>query len=123
MTLTSEYNKDFLDQKISTSFPDVCVHKGLASSVGLSGRTIPAFVSDWLVSRYSDNKGGVNSEGIRQFISKYLPDKKQKESLMYEIRNGNPLKILDSFSVKVHPRTGDLLLRIPALILLAVFVN
>ncbi len=115
MTLTSEYNIDFLDQKISTSFPDVCVHKGLSSSVGLSGRTIPAFVSDWLVSRYSDNKGEVNSEGIRQFISKYLPDKKQKESLMYEIRNGNPIKILDSFSVKVHPRTGDLLLRIPCL--------
>jgi len=115
MTLSSEYNKIFIDQKISTSFPDVCVHKGLASSVGLSGRTIPAFVSDWLVSRYSDNKGGVNSEGIRQFVSKYLPDKKQKESLMYELRNGNSLKILDSFSVKVHPRTGELLLRVPCL--------
>lgn len=115
MTLTSDNNKDFLDQKISTSFPDVCVHKGLASSVGLSGRTIPAFVSDWLVSRYSDNKGGVDSDGIRRFITKYLPDKKQKESLMYEIRNGNPLKILDSFSVKVHPQTGALLLRIPCL--------
>lgn len=115
MNLNSDDNKDFIDRKISASFPDVCVHKGLASSVGLSGRTIPAFVSDWLVSRYSDNKGDVNREGIRQFISKYLPDKKQKESLMYEIRNGNPVKILDSFSVKVHPRTGSLLLRIPCL--------
>lgn len=115
MTLNSDYNKNFLDQKIATIFPDVCVHKGLASTVGLSGRTIPAFVSDWLVSRYSDNKGGVNGEGIRRFISKYLPDKKQKESLMYEVRNGNPLKILDSFSVKVHPKTGELLLRIPCL--------
>lgn len=115
MTLNSEENQADIDLKISEAFPDVCVHKGLAESVGLSGRVIPAFVSDWLVSRYSDNKGGVNGEGIRNFISRYLPDKKQKESLMYEIRNGNPLKILDSFSVRVHPKTGDLLLRIPSL--------
>ena len=58
MTLTSENNQDYIDRKISKSFPDVCVHKGLAASVGLSGRVIPAFVSDWLVSRYSDNEGG-----------------------------------------------------------------
>lgn len=115
MILTSEINQEYLDKKIAKAFPDVCVHKGLASSVGISGRVIPAFVSDWLVSRYSDNDGGVNSEGIRNFISKYLPDKNQKESLMYEIRNGNPLKILDSFSVSVHPTKGDLQLKIPSL--------
>lgn len=115
MNLSSEINKEYIDRKISRSFPDVCVHKGLAASVGLSGRVIPAFVSDWLVSRYGDNEGGVNSDGIRKFIAKYLPDKKQKESLMYELRNGNPLKILDSFSVKVHPTKGDLQLRIPSL--------
>ena len=34
---------------------------------------------------------------------------------MYEIRNGNPLKILDSFSVSVHPTKGDLQLKIPSL--------
>ncbi|MBF0234673.1 MAG: TIGR02688 family protein, partial [Desulfamplus sp.] len=115
MILTSKINQEYLDKKIVTAFPDVCVHKGLAASVGISGRVIPAFVSDWLVSRYSDNKGGVDSDGIRNFIAKYLPDKKQKESLMYEIRNGNPLKILDSFSVSVHPTKGSLQLKIPSL--------
>ena len=115
MTLKSEINQEYIDRKISSLFPDVCVHKGLAANAGLSGRVIPAFVSDWLVSRYSDNDGGVNSDGIRKFIEKYLPDKKQKETLMYEICNGNPLKILDSFSVNVHPTKGTLQLRIPSL--------
>ncbi len=115
MTLNSEINQEYIDSKISRLFPDVCVHKGLAASSGLSGRVIPAFVSDWLVSRYSDSDGGVDSDGVRKFIERYLPDKKQKESLMYEIRNGNPLKILDSFSVKVHPTKGTLQLRIPSL--------
>ena len=104
-----------LDEKIEKFFPDVCVHKGIAASVGLSGRVIPAFVFDWLVSRYRDSDGGVDGDGIRNFIARYLPDKKQKESLMYELTTGNQLKILDAFSVKVHPVRGDLQLRIPSL--------
>jgi len=115
MILSSEVNKEYIDSKIKQSFPDVCVHKGLAASAGLSGRVIPAFVSDWLVSRYSNADGGVDGSAIRKFIARYLPDKKQKESLLYELRNGNQLKILDSYSVKVHPTRGDLQLRIPSL--------
>ena len=108
-------NKKNLDSKIENCFPDVCVHKGIAASVGLSGRVIPAFVFDWLVSRYRDGSGGVDGEGVRNFIARYLPDKKQKESLMYELTTGNQLKILDAYSVKVHPTKGDLQLRIPSL--------
>ena len=115
MTLISEISREYIDSKIEELFPDVCVHKGLAANVGLSGRVIPVFVSDWLVSRYSNAEGGVDSDAILEFIAQYLPDKKQKESLMYELSNGNPLKILDSFSVKVHPTKGDLQLRIPSL--------
>lgn len=111
----NEINQEYLDRKITSSFPDVCIHKGLAAKSGLTGRTIPAFVSDWLVSRYSDGAGSINSDGMQKFVAKYLPDKKQKETLMYELRNGTPLKILDSFSVKVHPTKGTLQLRIPCL--------
>lgn len=103
-----------LNINIEVSFPDVCVDKGLAAKAGLSGRSLPVFVSDWLVSRYrTDN--GVDSSAIRQFVARHLPDKKQKEALMYELRNGAQLKILDSYSVTVHPSTGDLVLRIPSL--------
>lgn len=115
MNLNSKVDIEKLDNKIITCFPDVCVHKGVASNSGLSGRTIPAFVSDWLISRYSDSSGNVDYDGIRNFIQRYLPDKKQKESLMYELTNGNLLKILDSFSVTVHPKKGTRQLRIPSL--------
>ncbi len=106
---------DNLDSKVERLFPDVCVHKGVAGSIGLSGRVIPAFVLDWLVSRYRNDDGGVDADSIRKFIARYLPDKKQKESLMYELTTGKELKILDAYSVKVHPTKGNLLLKIPSL--------
>ncbi len=116
MNSISNDSKRTLSEKIQNAFPDVCVHKGLAASVGFSGRTIPVFVSDWLVSRYSKGQGGgVDGEAIRRFVARYLPDKRQRESILYELRNGATLKILDSFSVKVHPKTGALQLRIPSL--------
>lgn len=103
-----------LDEKIEATFPDVCVNKGLAAKAGLSSRALPAFVSDWLVSRYR-TKEGIDSDSIAKFVARHLPDKQQKEALLYELRNGNKLKILDSYSVSVHPVTGELVLRIPAL--------
>ncbi len=57
-------NKENLDSKIEKLFPDVCVHKGIAANVGLSGRVIPAFVLDWLVSRYRNSDGGVDGQCI-----------------------------------------------------------
>lgn len=110
MTMTTE-----IDYKIESAFPDVYVNKALAAKAGLSSRVIPAFVSDWLISRYRTSDGDVDGEAIRQFIGRYLPEKKQRESLLYELRNGNQLKILDAYSVKVHPTTGDLQLKIPSL--------
>jgi ATP-dependent Lon protease len=103
-----------LNEKIEQTFPDVCVNKGLTAKAGLSGRALPAFVSDWLVSRYRTEQG-VDAESIGKFLAQHLPDKKQKESLLYDLRNGKQLKILDSYSVSVHPSTGELVLRIPAL--------
>ena len=104
-----------IDYKIEDAFPDVFVNKALAAKAGLSSRVIPAFVSDWLISRYRTGDGDVDSEAIRKFIARYLPEKKQRESLLYELRNGNQLKILDAYTVKVHPTTGELQLRIPSL--------
>ena len=103
------------NNKIEQAFPDVYVNKALTSKVGLSSRVIPAFVSDWLISRYRNKDGDVDGEAIRAFISRYLPEKKQRESLLYELRNGNNLKILDAYSVTVNPTTGDLKLKIPSL--------
>jgi len=105
---------DGLDEKIERTFPDVCVDKGLAARAGLSGRSLPVFVSDWLVSRYR-TEDGVDTEAIRRFVGRHLPDKKQKEALLYDLRNGKQLKILDAYSVSVHPSKGSLVLRIPSL--------
>lgn len=106
---------NLLDQLITDYFGDVSVDKRLSRKIGGSDRPIPDFVTDWLVSRYTLSDGTVDEERISRFLARHLPDKKQKEPLLYELFTGATLKILDSYKVRVDVEGNRLLLDIPSL--------
>ena len=106
--------KEQTEELIAKYFSDVCINKSLSQKVSLGERAIPAFVLDWLISRYSDGKV-VDAEKVQIFLARYLPDKSQKESLLNELVKGQTLKILDHYSVRVDVRNGRRILRIPCL--------
>ncbi len=103
-----------LDQLVRTYFADVSIDKSLSRKVGGGDRAIPDYVSDWLISRYSQD-GRVDEAKVSTFLSRHLPDRKQKNALLYELRNGGVLKILDAYAVRVNLEEDKLLLDIPCL--------
>lgn len=103
-----------LDSMIKEHFPDVCVDKRLSRQIGGSDRAIPDFVSDWLVSRYTV-EGAVDKAKVARFLSRHLPDKKQKNSLLYDLNNAQTLKILDAYNVRVDVEANRLILDVPSL--------
>ncbi len=107
-------NGSGLDNLIGECFPDVSVHKGVAGSIGAGERAIPAFVRDWLVSRYSVG-GEPDRSRIQQFLAEHLPDKQQREFLRNRLMNGEQLTLLDGYEVTVDLRKGERVLKIPAL--------
>lgn len=103
-----------LDTLILEHFSDVSIDKRLSRQVGGTDRAVPDYVSDWLVSRYSSD-GAVDEQRISAFLARHLPDKKQKNALLYELNNGGTLKILDAYSVRVDVESGRVILDIPCL--------
>jgi len=103
-----------LDNLIAHCFPDVAVDKGISRSITASQRAIPAFVRDWLVSRYTNGQR-VDHERIRDFLSHHLPDKQQREVLRNHLLNGQELVLLDGYEVTVDLNRGERLLKIPSL--------
>lgn len=103
-----------LDSLITDCFPDVAVHKGIAGSIGSGERAIPAFVRDWLVSRYSDGRTP-DRDRIQRFLAEHLPDKQQREVLRNRLVDGQLLTLLDGFEVTVDLRKGERVLKIPSL--------
>jgi ATP-dependent Lon protease len=103
-----------LDGLISRHFPDVAVDKGLARSIGIGERAIPAFVRDWLISRYSVD-GRPDVPRIERFLAEHLPDKQQANALKSRLLSGEDLVLLDHFSVEVNLDQGRHVLKIPSL--------
>lgn len=103
-----------LDELIAEHFSDVSIDKSLSRQVGGGDRAIPDYVSDWLLSRYSKG-GSVDDQKINEFLARHLPDRKQKNALLYELNNGGRLKILDAYAVRVNIQSGRLILEIPCL--------
>lgn len=105
------------EEKAVRYYGEVCVNKGLVRQAGLGERSLPMYVSEWIVSRHAPD--GVLNEtarkNIQEFINRHLPAKDQKERLKAKLQQGEPLLILDEFSVEVNLRTNDLMLKIPCL--------
>jgi len=89
-----------LDELIKDRFADVAVNKGVSRGIGAGERAIPAFVRDWLVSRYSVG-GVVDTERIQSFLAQHLPDKQQREVTKNRLLNGQELVLLDGYEVSV----------------------
>jgi len=103
------------EQLITKYFSDkMCILKSLSQKVSLGERDIPAFVSDWLISRYSDGKT-VDTERVRMFLDRYLPDKKQKGIFLNKLLEGQTLKILDHYRVEIKVEERKRKLIIPFL--------
>lgn len=103
-----------INRLIVDYFSDVSIDKKLSRQISSGDRAIPDYVSDWLVSRYTHD-GQVDKARIAAFLSKHLPDKQQKESLLLELKNGGILKLLDAYTVKVDVEFDRLSLDIPCL--------
>ena len=89
----------------------------MVRQAGLGNRSIPAFVSEWIVSRHAPHQS-VNDETrqkIQEFISLHLPAKDQREQLKEKLRQGEDLLILDQYSASVDLTRAELRLRIPLL--------
>ena len=103
-----------LDELVREYFTDVCIDKRLSRQVAGTDRAVPDFVSDWLVSRYTTD-GLPDEAKINAFLARHLPERKQKNTLLNELRVGGSLKILDAYSVRVDLKKSRLVLEIPCL--------
>jgi len=105
------------EEKAMRYYGEVCVNKALVRQAGLGERSLPAYVSEWIVSRHAPD-GVLNDtvrKNIRDFLNKHLPSKDQKQRLKARLQQGEALLILDEYDVEVNLRTNDLALKIPSL--------
>ena len=67
-----------LSEKIIKVFPEESVFKSSKKYSIFSGYTLPSFVKDWLVKRYTDENGYLDEDSLKVFLSDHLAHKTNK---------------------------------------------
>ncbi len=100
-----------LDAKIKKYFENECVYKTTKNYSIFGGKNIPSFIKDWLVKRYSDEFGNVDSKSINNFLKEHMPS--DDKSIKKEIWEGEDKKILARLIIEPDIKKDILKFSIP----------
>lgn len=100
-----------LDEKIKKYFENEYVHKTSKNYSIFGGKNIPSFIKDWLVKRYSDEFGNVDSKSINNFLKEHMPS--DDKTIKKEIWEGEDKKILARLLIEPDIKKDILKFSIP----------
>jgi len=89
--------------KAKDYYGEVVINKGLMVKAGFGARAVPVYVGEWIVSQFIDGDD-ITEAGrseIVSTISKYLPQKADKNTILNRLMEQDEVKILDDFRVNV----------------------
>ena len=105
------------ESKAKDYYGEVVINKGLMGKAGFGARAIPVYVGEWIISQFMDGDQ-LTEDGrteIVNTISKYLPQKADKNMILNRLMEQEEVRILDDFRVNVNLERNTHDLSIPLL--------
>ena len=105
------------EAKAHDFYGEVVINKGLMSKAGFGARAIPVYVGEWIISQFLED-GEIKEEArerITGIVSKFLPQKADKNRLLNDLKDHKTVQILDDFRVTVNLDKNTHELSIPVL--------
>lgn len=102
-----------LENKIREVFADMVVLKDPQRSEYFSKLSIPSYMRDWLVMRFSDEDGTIDYESVKRYINKYIPSREDYEQFKFRMVNGENVQFLARVRVTVDIKTGKAQFELP----------
>lgn len=101
-----------VDMKIKEIFGEESVFKSPKEYGVFSGYNLPSFVKDWLVKKFTDSYGDLDTEGLKSFLNEHIAHKgnRIKGTL---INDAHEMTILARIIVEPDIKTGILRFSIP----------
>lgn len=92
------------EQKAKDYYGEVVINKGLMGKAGFGARSIPVYVGEWIISQFMEGDD-LTEDGRKEIVdtvSRYLPQKADKNTLLNRLMEQEEVKILDDFRVNVN---------------------
>lgn len=102
-----------LENKIREVFADMVVLKDPQRSEYFSNLSIPSYMRDWLVMKFSDDDGQIDYDSVHRYIKKYIPSREDFEQYKFQMVNGETVQFLARVRVSVNVKTGKTIFELP----------
>ena len=90
--------------KAKDYYGEVVINKGLMGKAGFGARAIPVYVGEWIISQFMDGDD-LTEDGRNEIVntvSKFLPQKADKNTILNRLMEQEEVRILDDFRVNVN---------------------
>ncbi len=100
--------------KLKQYFGDMLVYKSSSNSKFFSALSLPSFMRDWLVMRFSDDEGVINKQEVSEYVKRVIPKKEQwNEYLVDLLHNDQAARFLAKIKIDFDAKTKTALFSLP----------
>lgn len=113
-TGNSKSQENRYEEKLRKLFNEMLVFKSSANSKFFSALSIPSFMRDWLVMRFSDNNGVIDKIEVSNYVKRVIPDKEQwNEYLVDMLHNDQSARFLGKIKINFDAATRSAQFSLP----------
>ena len=113
--MNEQNNEKSYEVKLKQYLSDMLVYKSSANSKFFSALSIPSFMRDWLVMRFSDENGYIDKNEVSEYVKRVIPNRTQwNEIQMNLIHNGQSARFLTKVKIDFDMKTRSALFSLPA---------
>ena len=110
----NNFDENNYEEKLKKYYGDMLVYKSSANSKFFSALSLPSFMRDWLVMRFSDKDGAINKKEVLNYVNRVIPKKDQwNEYLVDLIHNAQSARFLAKIKIDFDAKTRTALFSLP----------
>ncbi|MDD4111273.1 MAG: BREX system Lon protease-like protein BrxL [Clostridia bacterium] len=103
-----------METKLKEFFGDMLVYKSSDNGKFFSALSLPSFMRDWLVMRFSDSNGQIDKDEVSAYVKRTIPQKEQWKHMQFEmIRNCQPIRFLAKIKIDFDTNTRTAFFSLP----------
>ena len=102
-----------LEEKIRGVFADMVVLKNPERAEFFKNLSLPSYMRDWLVMKFSDENGEIDYYSVLRYIRQYIPSREDYEQFKFAMVNGETVRFLARVRVVVDIKTGKTMFELP----------
>lgn len=106
-------NVEFVN-RLKDAFDEMVLFKDLKKSNFISSFKLPSFMRDWVIKRFQDEDGNIDTDEASEFIKEFIPKKDDWKGILNRVVNFHEtVKFLGKISININIKKQEVSFKLP----------